>query len=62
MKTRYRLDGPAGAPVVVMAHALGATLELWDAQAATLAGRYRVLRYDVRGHGGSEVPPGPYTL
>jgi len=62
VKTRYRLDGPAGAPVVVMAHALGATLELWDAQAAALAGRYRVLRYDVRGHGGSEVPPGPYTL
>jgi len=62
VKTRHRLDGPADAPVVVMAHALGATLELWDAPAAALAGRYRLLRYDARGHGGSEVPPGPYTL
>ncbi|PYM31964.1 MAG: hypothetical protein DME15_15590 [Candidatus Rokuibacteriota bacterium] len=61
MKTNYFLEGPAKAPVVVMAHALGATLRLWDAQAAALADRYRVLRYDVRGHGESEVPPGPYT-
>ena len=62
MKTNYFLEGPAKAPVVVMAHALGATLRLWDAQAAALADRYRVLRYDVRGHGESEVPPGPYTV
>jgi 3-oxoadipate enol-lactonase len=62
VKTHHRLDGPAGAPVVVMAHPLGATLDVWDAPAAALAGRYRVLRYDVRGHGGSEVPSGPYTL
>ena len=62
MKTSYRLEGPADAPVVTLAHPLGATLEMWDAQAAALLPRYRVLRYDIRGHGGSEVPPGPYTL
>jgi 3-oxoadipate enol-lactonase len=62
MKTHYRLDGPAGAPVVTLSHALGATLDLWDAQAAILTRQYRVLRYDVRGHGASAVPPGPYTL
>lgn len=62
MKTNYFLEGPAKAPVVVFAHALGATLRLWDAQAAALAGTYRVLRYDARGHGESEVPRGPYTL
>jgi len=62
MKTNYFLEGPAKAPVVVLAHALGATLRLWDAQAEALSGRYRILRYDVRGHGESEVPPGPYTV
>jgi 3-oxoadipate enol-lactonase len=62
MKTYHRLDGPAGAPVVTLSHPLGATLDLWDAQAALLAPPYRVLRYDTRGHGASAVPPGPYTL
>lgn len=62
MKTHHRLEGPSGAPVVTLTHPLGATLGLWDAHVAALTGRYRVLRYDVRGHGGSEVPPGPYTL
>jgi pimeloyl-ACP methyl ester carboxylesterase len=62
VRTNYFLEGPQRAPVVVMAHPLGATLRLWDAQAAALVGRNRVLRYDVRGHGESEVPPGPYTL
>ena len=62
MKTSYRLEGPADAPVVTLAHPLGATLEMWEAQAAALRPRFRVLRYDIRGHGGSEVPVGPYTL
>jgi 3-oxoadipate enol-lactonase len=60
--TAYRLEGPAQAPVVTFSHSLAANLHLWDAQAAALVDRYRVLRYDVRGHGGSEVVPGPYTL
>jgi 3-oxoadipate enol-lactonase len=62
MKTNYRLEGPAGAPVVTLTHPLGATLALWDDHVAALTKRFRVLRYDVRGHGGSEIPPGPYTL
>src|SRR4029450_13781142 len=62
MRTNYRLEGPADAPVVTLAHPLGATLEMWDAQVAALLPRHRVLRYDNRGHGGTEVPPGPYTL
>jgi 3-oxoadipate enol-lactonase len=60
--TQYELEGPAGAPVVTLSHSLAATLHLWDAQAAALRDRYRVLRYDIRGHGGSSVPPAPYTL
>jgi 3-oxoadipate enol-lactonase len=62
LKTHHVLGGPADASVVTFAHPLGATLALWDAQAQALLPRYRVLRYDVRGHGRSEVPPGPYTL
>lgn len=62
ISTEYLLDGPPGAPVVTFSHSLAANLHLWDAQAAALAGRYRVLRYDIRGHGGSDVPPPPYTL
>ncbi len=58
----HRLEGPADAPVVTLSHSLAATLHLWDAQAPALAARYRVLRYDVRGHGRSSVPPPPYTL
>jgi 3-oxoadipate enol-lactonase len=62
LDTHYLLEGPAGAPVVTFSHSLAADLHLWDAQAAALAGRYRVLRYDIRGHGGTDVPPPPYTL
>jgi 3-oxoadipate enol-lactonase len=62
MKTNYRLDGPSGAPVVTLTHPLGVTLALWDDHVAALTKSFRVLRYDVRGHGGSEIPPGPYTL
>lgn len=62
MKTNHRLDGPREAPVVTLTHPLGATLALWDEHVAALTKRFRVLRYDVRGHGGSEIPPDPYTL
>jgi 3-oxoadipate enol-lactonase len=60
--TQYELEGPPSAPVVTLSHSLAANLHLWDAQAAALKDRYRVLRYDIRGHGGSAVPPAPYTL
>jgi 3-oxoadipate enol-lactonase len=62
MRTNYRLEGPAGAPVLTLTHPLGATLALWDDHAAALSQRFRVLRYDVRGHGASDAPAGPYTL
>jgi len=62
MKTNHRLEGPSGAPVVTLTHPLGVTFALWDDHVAALTKRFRVLRYDVRGHGGSEIPPGPYTL
>jgi 3-oxoadipate enol-lactonase len=49
-------------PVVVLSHALGCDLGMWDAVAGLLASRYTVLRYDHRGHGQSPSPAGPYTL
>ena len=56
----YTIEGEG--PVVTMSHALGCNLSMWDEQALALSGRYRVLRYDTRGHGGSSVPLGPYSL
>lgn len=49
-------------PVVVLSHALGCDLGMWDGVAAALQDRYTVLRYDHRGHGRSEAVPGPYTM
>lgn len=56
------LTGPADAPVVVLSNSLGSTYEMWEPQADALAERFRVVRYDTRGHGRSPVPPGPYTI
>jgi len=58
----HRLDGPPDAPVLVLSGSLGTVLSMWDPHAATLGERFRVLRYDLRGHGGSAVPPGPYAM
>ena len=62
IEVAYRWDGTEGAPVVMMAHAMGTSHRIWDRQVPALAGRYRLLRYDWRGHGATDAPPGPYTL
>jgi 3-oxoadipate enol-lactonase len=62
VEVSYTLEGPDDAPVVVFSNSLGTTGVMWDAQEAALSDRFRVLRYDARGHGGSPVPPGPYTV
>ena len=62
IRIHYTLEGPAGAPVVMMSHSLAANLSMWDPQLGVLTARYRVLRYDTRGHGGTDAPEGPYSL
>lgn len=57
-----RVDGDEGKPWIVLSNSLGADLSMWDPQIDALTGAYRVLRYDTRGHGGSDAPEGPYSL
>jgi len=52
----YELSGPAGAETILLANSLGTDLRIWDAVAASLGKRYRILRYDMRGHGLSDCP------
>lgn len=59
---RCRLDGPEGAPWMVFSNSLVTNLSVWDEQVAAFAGRFRILRYDQRGHGGTEVPAEAATL
>jgi 3-oxoadipate enol-lactonase len=58
----YLLDGPPDGPVLVLSHALGLSLAMWDPQLESLSCVFRVVRYDHRGHGGSPVPAGPYRI
>jgi 3-oxoadipate enol-lactonase len=57
-----RVDGPEGAPWLVFSNSLMTDLSLWDDQVAAFGDRYRILRYDQRGHGRSTVPPGDCTF
>lgn len=61
-RVHYELQGAVGAPVVVLSNSLGTTLAMWDDQVPSLIRQFRVLRYDTRGHGGSEVTPGDYQI
>jgi 3-oxoadipate enol-lactonase/4-carboxymuconolactone decarboxylase len=58
----YRLEGNADKPVIVLAHALGLDHGMWDPQVPDLLSRFRVLRYDLRGHGASDAPAGDYSI
>jgi 3-oxoadipate enol-lactonase len=58
----YRVDGPEGAPWLVFSNSLATSLAMWDEQTAALKDEFRVLRYDQRGHGGTDAPPGRYAF
>jgi 3-oxoadipate enol-lactonase len=62
MTLYHRIDGPADGPVLVLGPSLGTDLHLFDAQVPALADRYRIVRFDLPGHGRSSAPPGPYTM
>lgn len=56
------VTGRTDGPIVVLSNSLGSTHRMWDAQLSALEERFRVVRYDTRGHGASPVPAGPYTI
>jgi 3-oxoadipate enol-lactonase len=57
------VDGqPEGAPWIVLSNSLGAAAMMWEPQLELLGKRYRILRYDTRGHGASDMPPGAYSF
>ena len=62
LNTNYLLEGPANAPVVTLSHSLATDSSMWEPQLGALRERYRVLRYDTRGHGGTDAPAGAYSL
>lgn len=57
-----QVEGPQGAPALLLIHGVLADHRAWDGVAERLKDRFRIVRYDVRGHGGSSAPPAPYSL
>jgi 3-oxoadipate enol-lactonase len=62
VEVHHLLEGPRTRPFSCSPTLLGTPLAMWDEQAPALSERFRLLRYDHRGHGGSPVPPGPYRI
>lgn len=58
----FELHGPADLPVLALSHSLGLSTVMWDPIMSRLVERFRVLRYDHRGHGASPAPRGPYEI
>jgi 3-oxoadipate enol-lactonase len=61
MLLNHRISGPEDAPALLMGGSLGTSLQMWDGQ-SPLTERFRLVRFDHRGHGGSPVPSGPYEI
>jgi 3-oxoadipate enol-lactonase len=58
----YELHGKQGSSWLILSHSLACSTRMWDPQVAALKDRYCILNYDMRGHGKSAAPAGPYTL
>jgi 3-oxoadipate enol-lactonase len=58
----YTVDGEPDAPALLLINSIGSTREMWARQIPGFTTRYRVIRYDARGHGESSIPAGPYTI
>jgi 3-oxoadipate enol-lactonase len=57
-----QVDGPESAPALMLSNSLGTTLAMWEPQVAVFTRDFRLVRFDRRGHGGSGVPKGPYSM
>ena len=62
LRCYYRLEGAANLPALVLCHSLGLDHGMWDLQLPALLPRFRVLRYDLRGHGATDAPAGDYAV
>jgi 3-oxoadipate enol-lactonase len=62
LRLHYQVEGREDAPWLILSNSLGTNLDMWMPQVPALLERYRVLRYDTRGHGQSSVTPGPYSI
>lgn len=60
--TSYKMEGPADAPVLMLSNSLLTDYGMWDAQVPAFTRKYRLLRYDSRGHGGTQATSGPYSM
>lgn len=61
-KINVEVEGPEGAPALMLSNSLGTNLHMWDPQVPEFAKHFRVIRYDRRGHGESDAPAGPYSM
>jgi 3-oxoadipate enol-lactonase len=62
INVNYQIDGAEGAPWLALSNSLATNVSMWDDQATELKRSFRVLRYDQRGHGGTDAPAGRYTF
>ncbi|NEB10673.1 3-oxoadipate enol-lactonase [Streptomyces coelicoflavus] len=62
VRIAHRFDGDENNPVLLLSNSIGTDLHMWDGQVPALTEHFRLLRYDARGHGASDVPSGPYSL
>ncbi len=62
VRLNYQVFGPEGAPVLLLGGSLGTDLSMWEPQIPALGSHFRLVAFDHRGHGGSPVPPAPYTM
>jgi len=62
IEIHYEIHGQEGAPWLVLSHSLACNVRMWDPQIEAFKASYRILNYDMRGHGQSSAPAGPYSL
>jgi 3-oxoadipate enol-lactonase len=62
VRLHYSFTGPATAPSLILSNSLGSNFSMWEAQAPTFEKQFRLLRYDMRGHGQSSIPTPPYAV